>query len=232
MTNPEFAALVRTIEPLRACFIIEASSGALHREFRRGALTVEPDVVARAVAGLARAQTDIVGSSEPATLTTLEWPGVTVIVRSVSASALVVFFFDAEMSLGLARMHITNVVDQLDAHLPVAHPATVRAMPAVPPTADPVATHDVPEPVASPLPVASAARATDELPAVGGSRAGKLLEYLDGNAPDTHAALLRVSLQTGLPLSLLKTPERLSGEEFDQVTASVRRILGVEQLPL
>ncbi|MGH1348314.1 MAG: hypothetical protein ACRBN8_42560 [Nannocystales bacterium] len=236
MTNPEFAALVRTIEPLRACFIIEASSGALHREFRRGALTVEPDVVARAVAGLARAQTELVGSSEPATLTTLEWPGVTLIVRSVSASALVVFFFDAEMSLGLARMHITNVLDQLDSHLPVAHATTVREMPAVPAslaysTPEPEPAIERPQPAAAPAP-APEPTATDELPAPGGSRAGKLLGYLDDNAPDTHAALLRVSLQTGLPLSLLKTPERLSGEEFDQVTASVRRILGVEQLPL
>lgn len=228
MTNPEFAALVRTIEPLRACFIIEASSGALHREFCRGALAVEPDEVARAVAGLARAQTDIVGSTEPATLTTFEWPSVTVIVRSVSATALVVFFFEPEMSLGLARMHITHVVDQLDAFLPSAHSATVRAMPAVPAPRAP----DPERPDPSPSPAPTPARSTAELPAVGGSRAGKLLEYLDGNAPDTHAALLRVSLQTGLPLSLLKTPERLSGEEFDQVTASVRRILGVEQLPL
>lgn len=229
MTNPEFAALVRTIEPLRACFIIEASSGALHREFRRGGLPVEPDEVARAVAGLARAQTDIVGTTEPATLTTFEWPSVTVIVRSVSAAALVVFFFDAEMSLGLARMHITHVVDRLDAFLPSAHSATVRAMPAVSPTGASVPSEPAPP---SPTPAPAPARSTAELPAVGGSRAGKLLEYLDANAPDTHAALLRVSLQTGLPLSLLKTPERLSGEEFDQVTASVRRILGVEQLPL
>lgn len=227
MTNPEFAALVRTIEPLRACFIIEASSGALHREFRRGALSVEPELVARAVAGLARAQTDIVGLAQPATLTTLEWPGVTVIVRSVSAAALVVFFFDPEMSLGLARMHVTNVVDRLDAHLPSTHSATVLSIPAVPP----------PKPDIPPPPASRSTRGTSEVPAAagsptGGSKAGKLLEYLDGNAPDTHAALLRVSLQTGLPLSLLKTPERLSGEEFDQVTASVRRILGVEQLPL
>lgn len=232
MTNPEFAALVRTIEPLRACFIIEASSGALHREFRRGALSVEPELVARAVAGLARAQTDIVGLAQPATLTTLEWPGVTVIVRSVSAAALVVFFFDPEMSLGLARMHVTNVVDQLDAHLPSTHSATVLSIPAVPPPTVPP-----PKPEIPPPPAPRSTRGTSEVPVAagsptGGSKAGKLLEYLDGNAPDTHAALLRVSLQTGLPLSLLKTPERLSGEEFDQVTASVRRILGVEQLPL
>ena len=231
MTNPEFAALVRNIEPLRACFIIEASSGALHREFRRGALSVEPGVIARAVAGLSRAQTDIVGLAEPATLTTLEWPGVTVIVRSVSATALVVFFFEPEMSLGLARMHITNVVDQLGAQLPAAHPATMPAIPAVPSKAA-LPTVGAPEPAAPTPPIARSTLDPTEVPAVGGTRAEKLLDYLDGNAPDTHAALLRVSLQTGLPLSLLKTPERLSGEEFDQVTASVRRILGVEQLPL
>ncbi len=229
MTNPEFAALVRTIEPLRACFIIEASSGALHREFCRGVMSVESDVIARAIAGLARAQTDIVGSSEPATLTTLEWPGVTVLVRSVSAAALVVFFFDAEISLGLARMHLTNVVDQLGAHLPAAHSATVRAMPAVSPAKVSAPAVDASGPA---LPPATVAPSAAELPAAGTTGAEKLLHYLDDNAPDPHAALLRVSLQTGLPLSLLKTPERLSGEEFDQVTASVRRILGVEQLPL
>ncbi len=231
MTNPEFAALVRSIKPLRACFIIEASSGALHREFQRGALSVEPDVVARAVAGLARAQTDLVGFAEAATLTTLEWPGVTVIVRSVSVSALVVFFFEPEIALGLARMHITNVVDRLDAFLPVPRSATVLAIPAVAPAAS-VPAPATPPPTAAPPNEATSTRSKAESPAPGAARAEKLLEYLDQNAPDTHAALLRVSLQTGLPLSLLKTPGRLSGEEFDQVTASVRRILGVEQLPL
>ena len=216
MTNTDFAALVRGIEPLRACLIVEATSGALHRDFRRGPMAVEPEVVARAVAGLARAQTDIVGLAEPATLCTLEWPGVLVIVRSVSASALVVFFFNAGTKIGIARMHITNVVDQLDSMLPSPRSHTVRTLPTVTPE---------PEPAPEPAPESSIASDPD-------SKAQRLLKYLDENAPDTHAALLRVSLQTGLPLSLLKTPEQLSTEEFDQVTASVRRILGVEQLPV
>jgi|GEM_PF-1478551 len=229
MTNTDFAALVRAVEPLRACFIVEASSGALHREFRRGPMAVEPELIARAVAGLARAQTDIVGLAEPATLTTLEWAGVTVIVRSVSANALVVFFFKPETTLGIARMHITNLVDQLDAMLPSGRLATTMAMPTVAPPAPAAPEPEpalAPEPSPEPEPSSTPARAS------GASRAEKLLDYLDEHAPDTHAALLRVSLQTGLPLSLLKTPGRLSGEEFDQVTASVRRILGVEQLPL
>ncbi len=223
MTNTEFAALVRGIEPLRACFIVEAASGALHREFTRGPMAVEPAVVARAVAGLARAQTDVVGLAEPATLCTLEWPSVRVVVRSVSASALVVFFFNADTKLGVARMHITNVVDRLDAMLPNAVSQTMRSMPAVAPSryAEP-----------DPLPAPEPEPAPEPAPAQEESRGQRLLAYLDEFAPDTHAALLRVSLQTGLPLSLLKSPEKLSGDEFEQVTASVRRILGVEQLPL
>lgn len=58
----------------------------------------------------------------------------------------------------------------------------------------------------------------------------RLIKYLDAHAPDTHAALLRVSLQTGLPLTLLRMPDSLSDDEFAQVEESVRRILGVEQL--
>ncbi|MFN3182373.1 MAG: hypothetical protein ACE37F_10280 [Nannocystaceae bacterium] len=151
MTNPDFAALVRGIEPLRACFIVEAASGALHREFTRGPMPVEPAAVARAVAGLARAQTDIVGLAEPATLCTLEWPSVRVIVRSVSASALVIFFFEADTKLGVARMHITNIVDELDALLPSTRPQTMRAMPSVAAPAD-VEPSPAPEPEPEPAP--------------------------------------------------------------------------------
>jgi hypothetical protein len=60
----------------------------------------------------------------------------------------------------------------------------------------------------------------------------RLMRYLDDHAPDTHAALLRVSLQTGLPLALLRTPDKLSEEQFVQVEESIKRILGVERLNL
>ena len=64
------------------------------------------------------------------------------------------------------------------------------------------------------------------------SMGSKLLAYLERYAPDTHAALLRVSLQTGLPVTLLRQPDNLSADEFSQVAESVRKILGVEQLNL
>lgn len=62
------------------------------------------------------------------------------------------------------------------------------------------------------------------------SRGQRLLDYLKRYAPDTHTALLRVSLQTGLPLGLLTDPDSLSDAEFGQVTTSVRQILGLDHL--
>lgn len=205
MTFVELAPVVHDIEPLRACLLVEASSGALGDAFVRGAarLVMEPDALARAVAGLARAQTDLVTGSEPARACTLEWPEATVVVRAVGVDTLLVLYFAPDVALGLLRMHVGEVVSRVEAGLA-----------------------DGPGPQGDP---ASEPPAVSELSAR--SRGRELLAYLDEHAPDTHAALLRVSLQTGLPLSVLETPERLSDDEFAQVAASVRRILGVEHLP-
>lgn len=221
MSNNELEALVSDIPSLRACLIIEAQSGALHRSFRRGSVPADPDAAARALAQLARAQADVFGTGEPASLATLEWTTETVLLRSVNASALMAFYFPADVKLGLARMHVTRVLDRAGSLLPVAGQATVLEIPAVPAPA-PVVTSAPP-----PSTPSKAASAPAEV-----SAGRKLIDYLDANAPDTHAALLRVSLQTGLPLSLLKTPDELSSAEFEQVTQSVQRILGVEQLSL
>lgn len=64
------------------------------------------------------------------------------------------------------------------------------------------------------------------------SRGRKLLDYLGRYAPDTHAAMLRLSLQTGLPMALLQQPDDLSDTEFTAVASSVQRILGLDRLSL
>lgn len=118
---------------------------------------------------------------------------------------------------------------------PAVAPAPRPAAPAPKPT--PV-TAPAPRPVApapKPTPAPAAAKPPEPKPAGGGDqdptpKGTRLLKYLDTHAPDTHAALLRVSLQTGLPLTLLRMPDSLSDDEFAQVEESVRRILGVDQL--
>lgn len=58
------------------------------------------------------------------------------------------------------------------------------------------------------------------------------MKYLDEHAPDTHAVLLRVSVQTGLSVERLRAPGTLTDTELGQVEEAVRRILGVDQINL
>jgi hypothetical protein len=58
------------------------------------------------------------------------------------------------------------------------------------------------------------------------------MKVLAERTPDTHAALMRVSLQTGLSLNRLNSPEGFSAEEYARVEESVRRILGVDSIKL
>lgn len=119
-----------------------------------------------------------------------------------------------------------------------AAPAAPAPRPAAPAPKTAPATAPAPRPVApapKPTPAPAAAKPPESKPAGGGDqdptpKGTRLLKYLDTHAPDTHAALLRVSLQTGLPLTLLRMPDSLSDDEFAQVEESVRRILGVDQL--
>jgi predicted regulator of Ras-like GTPase activity (Roadblock/LC7/MglB family) len=105
---------------------------------------------------------------------------------------------------------------------PMPSPTPVTRV--TPPSAAPQATENKTTTGAAPQP-ASTAPGHDPTP-----KGTRLIKYLDAHAPDTHAALLRVSLQTGLPLTLLRMPDSLSDDEFAQVEESVRRILGVDQL--
>ena len=115
---------------------------------------------------------------------------------------------------------------------PAPAPAPAPAPKPAPAAAPKPAPAPAPKPAAAPV---TAKPAEQKSPAPAGDqdatpKGTRLLKYLDTHAPDTHAALLRVSLQTGLPLTLLRMPDSLSDDEFAQVEESVRRILGVDQL--
>jgi hypothetical protein len=124
--------------------------------------------------------------------------------------------------------------------MPKPTPIAARPAPAPTPASKPVVAKPPPTPAPKPTPKpASPTLGTRPAEHRGSGASGdqdatpkgtRLLKYLDTHAPDTHAALLRVSLQTGLPLTLLRMPDSLSDDEFAQVEESVRRILGVDQL--
>jgi predicted regulator of Ras-like GTPase activity (Roadblock/LC7/MglB family) len=63
-------------------------------------------------------------------------------------------------------------------------------------------------------------------------RGVRVMSFLNRYAPDPHAVLLRVSLRTKLPVSLLETPEKLSAQQVAQVEQTACGILGIESMNL
>jgi hypothetical protein len=57
-----------------------------------------------------------------------------------------------------------------------------------------------------------------------------LIERLEKAAEDRQTALARLSLQTGLPVELLRAPDRLTQEQSIMVEEAVKRILGTDEI--
>jgi predicted regulator of Ras-like GTPase activity (Roadblock/LC7/MglB family) len=148
---------------------------------------------------------------------TLESDNGLIIVRQLKEPFAVAYVFDQGTAIGWARLQVQRTLDSVTEQLDGVAPPAPK--PAPKPAAAPV--------TAKPAEQKSPSSSGDQDATPKGTR---LLKYLDTHAPDTHAALLRVSLQTGLPLTLLRMPDSLSDDEFAQVEESVRRILGVDQL--
>lgn len=74
--------------------------------------------------------------------------------------------------------------------------------------------------------------ATPEAPArpLARPRATRLLDFFRRYAPDPHAALLRLSLRTGIPVDLLEAPDALEDPQVEALAAAVRDILGQDQV--
>jgi hypothetical protein len=99
---------------------------------------------------------------------------------------------------------------------PVAEPAP-PPMPAPPSPAEPTVTAPL-------VPTDSSSTPPPEVPPPSTRRL--LLQALRERAAEPHTALLRVSLQTGLSLSKLQTPDGLTEAEYAAVEQSVERIVG------
>ncbi|MEZ4372160.1 MAG: hypothetical protein R3B07_15105 [Polyangiaceae bacterium] len=61
-------------------------------------------------------------------------------------------------------------------------------------------------------------------------RGVRVTEFLMRYAPDSHAAMRRVALRTGIPIATLEQPADLSTEQVALLETAVRDILGLEAL--
>lgn len=58
----------------------------------------------------------------------------------------------------------------------------------------------------------------------------RIIDFIQRYAPDSHSVLMRISLQTKIPLYELKAPNSLSDEEIKNLETSAKSILGVTEL--
>jgi len=63
-------------------------------------------------------------------------------------------------------------------------------------------------------------------------RGVRIVEFLQKYAPDSHAALQRVALRTGIELDVLKRPETLDAASIELVEDAVKDILGLDKLSI
>lgn len=158
------------------------------------------------------------------------------------------FVFDRSTSLGLARIQIRDMLVELEPAMRAGavKPKPPAAVPLPVPVAEQITTINpaittVNQPavnVPEPMPIATAVAppsvaASAELSTVsdaGRPRAVRLLEFLHRYAPDPHVSMLRLSLRTGIALEKLDRPELLTNEQVEAMAASVRDIIGQEQL--
>ncbi len=61
-------------------------------------------------------------------------------------------------------------------------------------------------------------------------RGVRVMEFLQRYAPDPHMVMLRVAMQTGIDLEMLRTPEKLDKAQVHQVEEATQRILGLDSL--
>ena len=180
----------------------------------------------------------LAGQRRPPRSTWLDTEEGAVVVAPLDGQRAAGCVFAENIPLGLARVQVEAVVRLLresvgeeTQSLPTARPEPLPSPPSpLPPPAAPSVTreerpHIPPTPVSRTPHPRSPSSVEDSRP-----RAVRLLEFLRRYAPDPHVTMLRLSLRTGIALEQLDRPEELDVSQVDQLAASVRDIIGQEQL--
>ena len=226
MAQQDIESIVSGIRQLGGVIVVTVPDCLLYANWQKRGTTWDPEVAGAYFGQLLTSSTDGLRSVEG-------WQhlhqmflemseGMMVLRRVQGADFVVGYIFDKNAALGWVRLQVDRTFPMIQQHLRSAMAQMgpeegVAGIPAPAAIEDDI--DDAPEitMVAEPEPV-------DD----GLSKGARLMKYLEDHAPDTHAALLRVSLQTGLPLTRLRSPDSLSDAEYNKVSESVRLIVGVK----
>ena len=239
--------LVSNIAPLDGAILADLRNGYAYSSWQRPGREWD---VEQAAAQLCKFVGDCdtrlaeIRCGAPTRLVVHSTDSVVIIDRLGSAAAL--FAFRPETAVGIAYHFVDSLAGKLD-NPPALDERRKLTMPVIPTRQDrdivPQATADTD---GITMPLVAATNAASQRPRVPippptslpdlerfevvEDRRERVLRCLTSDTQDNHATLVRISLQTGLPLKLLRAPSQLSDDEFEQVADSVYRICGLNNL--
>jgi len=120
---------------------------------------------------------------------TIEGANVLVVLRELDEHFVCCALFDREAPLGMIRLHLKVVIEQVRAALPKLELTQL-------------------------------------------SPGARVVQFIERYAPDPHAALLRISTRTHIPLEQLRTPDALTAQQVTAIEEAAKRILGLENIHL
>lgn len=237
MTQQDIESIVSGIRQLGGVIVVTVPDCLLYSTWQKDESAWDPEVAGAYFGQLLTSGTEGLRSVEGwqnLQQMILEMSEGMMVLRNVDGADFVVgYIFDKGTALGWIRLQVERTFPMIEQSLRSAMAQMggdeVAGIPASGTVDDyddgPEITMVADEPPPPPPPPAAPppAPASDGL-----TKGARLMKYLEDHAPDTHAALLRVSLQTGLPLTRLRSPDSLSDAEYNKVAESVRLIVGVK----
>lgn len=237
MTQQDIESTVSGIRQLGGVIVVTVPDCLLYSMWQKDGANWDPEVAGAYFGQLLTSGTDglrsVEGWAQLRQMILEVSEGLMVLRRTTDADFVVGYVFDKNTALGWIRLQVDRtfpiIQQQLQSAMAQMGGGEVANIPAPGIEDDyddaPEITMIAEEPAPAPAPAAAPAPASVD---DGLTKGARLMKYLEEHAPDTHAALLRVSLQTGLPLTRLRSPDNLSDAEYTKVAESVRLIVGVK----
>ncbi len=181
---------VKDIDGLQAVFVLTFPDGNLYSSWTSPHSSIDTESTAGYLGDLIRANRKVIKQLDiPENVQiTIESQPFVLLVKEINKYFDIVTIFNRSVSLGIMRMELKNLIEQIEPHLKTVTPSALN-------------------------------------------EGVKLINFLKRYSIDTHVALDRLSLVTGIDVSKFHNPMGLTEEEIEKVREGVKYILGLQKLP-
>ncbi|GAB4109962.1 MAG: hypothetical protein OHK0013_45730 [Sandaracinaceae bacterium] len=192
MMNELIERSASSLPALRALMVVTMPDCLLYGSWSRRDVQFSAEDASGYFGDLVRANREglrLVGSWTSDMQVTVEGADVLVVLKELNEHFVCCALFDREAPLGMIRLHLRIVIEQVRAALPKIDLAHL-------------------------------------------SPGARIVQFIERYAPDAHAALLRISTRTRIPVEQLRAPDTLTAAQVSDIEDAAKRILGLENIHL